>query len=62
MNEQEMLNVIAKVIEIYEDPTGYNCSNNVCALISIAKGVISLETKLCKSSSISGAFDISNAL
>ena len=35
MYEQEMLNIIAKVIEIYEDPTGYNCSNNVGALISI---------------------------
>ena len=32
------------------------------ACFLIAKGVISLETKLCKSSNISGAFDISNAL
>ena len=35
MYEQEMLNIIAKVIEIYEDSTGYNCSNNVGAIISI---------------------------
>ena len=35
MNEQEMLNIIAKIIEIYEDSTGYNCSNNVGVLISI---------------------------